>query len=230
MDFAASLYGSSTFAFVLRGDSITSARAYSAIAMQAIPVFISNPGQQLQLPFSHTLDWGSFSLHYEMNGYSVTDLKAVISRLRLMMKTQPERVRKLQTKLAEARQFFIYDYQPYLRSKSKARGKAVVQVAAKSAFYAIMGELQHYRTYAQSCNAQLGVPNYLPENMKSKSLAMEVTYDHPTNSSFLFPAVTTRTSAWREACQKLAVNPEDEESDIREVCYRPLALCKETAT
>jgi hypothetical protein len=41
LDTAASLYANSTFVLVLSGDSLTSARAYTAISMGAIPVFCS---------------------------------------------------------------------------------------------------------------------------------------------------------------------------------------------
>jgi hypothetical protein len=77
MENAVDLYESCTFAIVVRGDSATSARAYSAIAMGAIPVFIGfnvvGSKVMFQLPFANTLDWSKFSLNFRPGEQRVVD-------------------------------------------------------------------------------------------------------------------------------------------------------------
>jgi hypothetical protein len=103
---AVDLYRRSRFTFVIEGDSSTSARTFSAIAMLSIPV-ISN---YQRLPYADLLDWGEFAVLNFSPGEPYKQGRTFPQLLQHLRNIPTRNVTRMQHKLAEVRPLFLYSY------------------------------------------------------------------------------------------------------------------------
>ena len=92
----------STYCLILRGDTTSSKRLFSAIACGCIPVIISDG---IQLPFANIIDYNTFTFTFSES--VVNDLRSIFGHL---LSVTPERYSQMRQALADVRPHLLFGY------------------------------------------------------------------------------------------------------------------------
>ena len=92
----------STYCLILRGDTTSSKRLFSAIACGCIPVIVSDG---IQLPFANIIDYNTFTFTFSES--VVNDLGSMFGHL---MSVTPDRYSQMRQALADVRPHLLFGY------------------------------------------------------------------------------------------------------------------------
>lgn len=114
----------STFCLILRGDTTSSKRLFSAIACGCVPVIISDG---IQLPFASIIDYTTFTLTFSES--VVNDLGSVLEYL---ISVTPDRYKKMRQALADVRPYLLFGYKYAIPDCDHSPNEEEVSVHFKS--------------------------------------------------------------------------------------------------
>ena len=135
----------SVFCLVIRGDTKSSRRLFSAITAGCIPVIISD---LISLPFSNIINYSSFAIILPEGPVLASPL-LMISRLRSM---EPDEVRERQRAMCQARQLLTYDSKHALNPVSLA----------------IVEKFIHVRRFCESTSTLLTGGQYICDKIRRR--------------------------------------------------------------
>ena len=114
----------STFCLILRGDTTSSKRLFSAIACGCVPVIISDG---IQLPFASIIDYTTFTLTFSES--VVNDLGSV---LKYLISVTPDRYKEMRQALADVRPYLLFGYKYAIPDCDRSPNEEEVSVHFKS--------------------------------------------------------------------------------------------------